>query len=112
MKDINLSSSGKSVKKILWLLSTSRNAIIVVVCSVIAFTFEQYSESPFKLTGTVRYSIHSFYLLLHLASIIDHLNDKEYNGVLPSIISDDYFVINCSIDNIPNVLYKFRFRRF
>ncbi|KPJ15655.1 Sodium-independent sulfate anion transporter [Papilio machaon] len=54
MKDINLPSSQKGIKKTLWLLSTSRNAIIVLVCSLMAFFFDRYSESPFKLTGTVK----------------------------------------------------------
>ncbi|XP_068631707.1 sodium-independent sulfate anion transporter-like [Battus philenor] len=54
MKDINLPSSQKGLKKTLWLLSTSRNAIIVLICSLTAFFFDRYSESPFKLTGTVK----------------------------------------------------------
>lgn len=54
MKDINLPQSQKGLKKALWLLSTSRNAIVVVLCSVAAFLFEIYSETPFKLTGTVK----------------------------------------------------------
>ncbi|KAG6445365.1 sodium-independent sulfate anion transporter [Manduca sexta] len=54
MKDINLPASQKGLKKALWLLSTSRNAIIVILCSLAAFIFESHSESPFKLTGTVK----------------------------------------------------------
>ncbi|XP_013143583.1 PREDICTED: sodium-independent sulfate anion transporter [Papilio polytes] len=54
MKDINLPSNQKGIKKTLWLLSTSRNAIIVLLCSLMAFFFDRYSESPFKLTGTVK----------------------------------------------------------
>ncbi|CAH2037352.1 unnamed protein product, partial [Iphiclides podalirius] len=54
MKDINLPSSQKGFKKALWLLSTSRNAIIVLLCSIMAFFLERHSESPFKLTGTVK----------------------------------------------------------
>ncbi|KOB70985.1 putative sulfate transporter, partial [Operophtera brumata] len=43
------------MRKTLWLLSTSRNAIVVVFCSLMAFFFESnYGESPFKLTGTVK----------------------------------------------------------
>ncbi|CAH2106328.1 unnamed protein product [Euphydryas editha] len=54
MKDMNISPNKKSLKKTLWLLSTSRNAIIVLVCSLMAFTWDSHSVSPFKLTGTVK----------------------------------------------------------
>ncbi|KAH9633319.1 hypothetical protein HF086_004033 [Spodoptera exigua] len=54
MKDIKLPASQKGLKKTLWLLSTSRNAIVVVGCSLAAFFFEKYSTQPFKLTGTVK----------------------------------------------------------
>ncbi|XP_049869042.1 sodium-independent sulfate anion transporter-like [Pectinophora gossypiella] len=61
MKDLNLPVSQKGLKKTLWLLSTSRNAIIVIICSVIAFVCEKYyAESPFKLTGTVRQGLPSW----------------------------------------------------
>ncbi|CAH0723345.1 unnamed protein product, partial [Brenthis ino] len=60
MKDINLPQSQKSLKKALWLLSTSRNAIIVLLCSVMAFAWESHSESPFKLTGTVKEGLPSW----------------------------------------------------
>ncbi|XP_047529825.1 sodium-independent sulfate anion transporter [Vanessa atalanta] len=60
MKDMNTSPNKKSLKKILWLLSTSRNAIIVLVCSVMAFTWESHSVSPFKLTGTVKEGLPSW----------------------------------------------------
>ncbi|KAJ0177271.1 hypothetical protein K1T71_007280 [Dendrolimus kikuchii] len=62
MKDINLPASQKGLKKALWLLSTSRNAIIVVLCSVAAYLFESYSENPFKLTGTVKEGLPSLRL--------------------------------------------------
>ncbi|GBP82785.1 Sodium-independent sulfate anion transporter [Eumeta japonica] len=54
IKDINLPPSQKALKKAFWLLSTSRNAIIVILCSLAAFLLEKGSGSPFKLTGTVR----------------------------------------------------------
>ncbi|XP_050345904.1 sodium-independent sulfate anion transporter-like [Nymphalis io] len=62
MKDTNVEANKKSLKKILWLLSTSRNAIIVVVCSIMAFTWESHSVSPFKLTGTVKEGLPSWSL--------------------------------------------------
>ncbi|XP_063825040.1 sodium-independent sulfate anion transporter-like [Ostrinia nubilalis] len=60
LKDLNLPSGRKGLKKTLWLLSTSRNAIVVVLCSVAAFVMEQNSGSSFKLTGTVREGLPSW----------------------------------------------------
>ncbi|CAG5050273.1 unnamed protein product [Parnassius apollo] len=54
MKDLNLLANRKGLKKALWLLSTSRNAIIVLLCSLLAFFLDRHSESPFELTGTVK----------------------------------------------------------
>ncbi|XP_028027039.1 sodium-independent sulfate anion transporter [Bombyx mandarina] len=62
IKDINLSPSRKGLKKTLWLLSTSRNAVIVVLCSVAAFILKQYQLTPFKLTGKVKEGLPSFKL--------------------------------------------------
>lgn len=39
---------------ILWLIATSRNALIVLVTSIIAYYFHQNGQEPFLLTGTVR----------------------------------------------------------
>lgn len=52
----------KYINKILWLISTSRNALIVVACSSIAYYYEKTSEngSPFLLTGTVRPGLPDF----------------------------------------------------
>ncbi|KAL0893135.1 hypothetical protein ABMA27_014766 [Loxostege sticticalis] len=60
MKDLDLPSGRKGLKKTLWILSTSRNAIIVVLCSVAAYVMEQHSGSSFKLTGTVREGLPSW----------------------------------------------------
>ncbi|XP_050684426.1 sodium-independent sulfate anion transporter-like isoform X2 [Leptidea sinapis] len=54
LKDIKLGDRNRGLKKAMWLLSTSRNAILVVLCSVIAYAWEYNSESPFKLTGDVK----------------------------------------------------------
>ncbi|KAG7210487.1 hypothetical protein KM043_012008 [Ampulex compressa] len=70
MKDIKLySDSKKSTKwqralsKAIWLTSTARNAIIVVICSAIAYKFSSTeSGSPFILTGTVRSGLPPFSL--------------------------------------------------
>lgn len=48
--------------KALWLISTARNAIVVVICSTIAYKLETSSSSPFVLTGPVRPGLPSFSL--------------------------------------------------
>lgn len=68
MKDIKLYTVGKKPKnyqhvitKTIWLISTARNAIIVIVCSAIAYKFySPESESPFILTGPVRSGLPPF----------------------------------------------------
>lgn len=40
---------------VLWLISTSRNAIVVVLCSTLAYFYEKNEgTSPFLSTGTVK----------------------------------------------------------
>ncbi|GLG95334.1 Sodium-independent sulfate anion transporter [Gryllus bimaculatus] len=52
--------------KILWLLSTARNALVVIVCSILAFLLSPPADgsdqdaSPFVLTGTVRSGLPPF----------------------------------------------------
>lgn len=46
--------------KILWLISTARNAIVVIVCSTIAYKMESSWGSPFILTGPVRSGLPHF----------------------------------------------------
>lgn len=41
----------------LWLIATARNALIVLLASLIAFYCERAGTSPFILTGTVRSGI-------------------------------------------------------
>lgn len=49
--------------KIMWLVSTSRNAIVVIVCSAVAYQMETSgSGSPFVLTGPVRSGLPAFSL--------------------------------------------------
>lgn len=67
MKDVKLYIVGKKsnfqhiIKKTIWLISTARNAIVVVVCSVIAYKYDtSESGSPFILTGPVRSGLPSF----------------------------------------------------
>ncbi|XP_029664921.1 sodium-independent sulfate anion transporter [Formica exsecta] len=64
MKDIKLNNIGKKSKiftKMIWLISTARNAIVVVICSAIAYKYDtSESGSPFILTGPVRSGLPPF----------------------------------------------------
>ena len=68
MKDIKLGSSNekpdkhqKILTKVIWLISTARNALVVIVCSTIAYMFNSAdSGSQFVLTGPVRSGLPPF----------------------------------------------------
>lgn len=67
MKDIKLravdkkSENNRVLAKTIWLMSTARNAIVVIICSVIAYKYDaSESGSPFILTGPVRSGLPSF----------------------------------------------------
>ncbi|XP_076752671.1 sodium-independent sulfate anion transporter isoform X1 [Xylocopa sonorina] len=68
MKDIKLRSNNekpnryqKILMKMIWLISTARNAVIVIVCSGIAYKLNSTeSGSPFILTGPVRSGLPPF----------------------------------------------------
>ncbi|XP_066587709.1 sodium-independent sulfate anion transporter-like [Prorops nasuta] len=68
MKDIRLgtcenkpTTTQRVAMKIIWLVSTARNAIIVTFCSIIAYNMEsEKSSSPFILTGPVRSGLPPF----------------------------------------------------
>ncbi|EEB10996.1 sulfate transporter, putative [Pediculus humanus corporis] len=64
-KDFNFcrnSSRNETYKKILWLISTSRNALIVVFCSILSyFLYDEIQKtSPFILTGSVKPGLPEF----------------------------------------------------
>lgn len=68
MKDIKLNLSNEKpdkhqriLTKVIWLISTARNALVVIVCSAIAYMFNSAdSGSPFVLTGPVRSGLPPF----------------------------------------------------
>ncbi|XP_001607795.1 sodium-independent sulfate anion transporter [Nasonia vitripennis] len=69
LKDVKFCGAGEKptkrqriFTKALWLISTARNAIVVVICSTIAYKLETSSSSPFVLTGPVRAGLPSFSL--------------------------------------------------
>ncbi|CAG9824846.1 unnamed protein product [Phaedon cochleariae] len=51
-----LIDSGKkqsTFKKMIWLFSVAKNALVVVCCAAAAFVLDYYNETPFTLTGRV-----------------------------------------------------------
>ncbi|XP_058058472.1 sodium-independent sulfate anion transporter isoform X1 [Anopheles bellator] len=66
LKDIKTPSDATRGRKIVglacWLIATSRNALIVVATSCLAYYFEQGGENPFILTGTVKSGLPAFRL--------------------------------------------------
>ncbi|CAK9817234.1 Sodium-independent sulfate anion transporter [Anthophora quadrimaculata] len=68
MKDIKLCSNNekpnkyqRTMMKMIWLISTARNAVIVIVCSAIAYKLNSEEHgSPFILTGPVRSGLPPF----------------------------------------------------
>lgn len=61
LKDIKAPQNARKSRRLfhttLWLIATARNALIVLLSSVIAFYCERAGTSPFILTGTVRSGI-------------------------------------------------------
>lgn len=58
VKDIKVAPDSKektqiqcAVEKFLWFISTARNIIVVIVCALMAFVFEEHGMKPFILTG-------------------------------------------------------------
>lgn len=50
-----LTKKQQALAKTLWLISTSRNAIVVILCSTIAYVYESTGNgSPVILTGAVK----------------------------------------------------------
>lgn len=62
LKDVELQRKGakptkcqQTINYTLWLVSTSRNAIVVILCSTVAYVYENLGPgSPFRLTGRVK----------------------------------------------------------
>lgn len=52
-KNAQPSTFQKVINKLLWLVGTSRNAILVVICGVIGYMFNVSGEPPFKLIGYI-----------------------------------------------------------
>lgn len=52
----------RHVSKVMWFVSTCRNALAVVLGCVIAYSFELYGYHPFNLTGEIKSGVPSFHL--------------------------------------------------
>lgn len=58
LKDLKFDSTedkkrDKFANGLVWFVSTGRNALVVLLCTVLAALLYQRSKEPFKLTGTV-----------------------------------------------------------
>lgn len=47
----NLTTGQNVLSRIYWIISLSRNAVIVIFGTALAFIFSTYGQTPFKLTG-------------------------------------------------------------
>lgn len=57
------STSHKVINKTLWLIGTSRNAILVVICGVMGYYFQSTSHTnttPFKIIGAIPEGLPTF----------------------------------------------------
>lgn len=50
------------INKIFWLVGTSRNAILVIICGVIGYTFQSSAVAPFKLIDKIPPGLPAFQL--------------------------------------------------
>ena len=62
--ETQLTRRQKVINKSLWLIGTSRNAILVVVCGYIGYQMEQ--TGAIKLTG--KHHVHAFYTYSHFTA--------------------------------------------
>lgn len=54
------SKKHRIINKFMWLIGTSRNAILVVVCGAIGYVFQSSATAPFKLIGDIPPGLPSF----------------------------------------------------
>jgi hypothetical protein len=51
-KSQNPSAVSRLVRKVLWMISVSRNSIVVIIGMILAYLLEGAGHLPFKVTGT------------------------------------------------------------
>lgn len=59
-EDTLKSRKHRIINKFMWLIGTSRNAILVVVCGAIGYVFQSSAQAPFKLIGEIPPGMPSF----------------------------------------------------
>lgn len=59
-EDTLKSRKHRIINKFMWLVGTSRNAILVVVCGAIGYVFQSSAQAPFKLIGDIPPGMPSF----------------------------------------------------
>ncbi|XP_023314418.1 sodium-independent sulfate anion transporter-like isoform X1 [Trichogramma pretiosum] len=79
LKDVKVKSSETSrarafLAKSLWFVSVARNAIVVLLCSVLSYYFHQRGQMPFVLSGQVRSGLPSF----SLPNFTTSINNQTY----------------------------------
>ncbi|XP_026464501.1 sodium-independent sulfate anion transporter-like [Ctenocephalides felis] len=81
----------KQFRTLLWLIATARNAIIVLLGVVIAYSFEKYTSTiPFQVTGSVKSGLPSIHLpafesIIYESNLIE-LSFKDMVDILGSSI--------------------------
>ncbi|CAH2261713.1 jg26249, partial [Pararge aegeria aegeria] len=60
LKDIPLSAKRQKLKKLLWLVSIARNALVVLAASAVAFCTHDADAPLFKLSGKVESGLPKF----------------------------------------------------
>jgi len=60
----NSSALGRSIRKTLWIISVSRNSIVVIIGMILAYILERNGCKPFKTTGME--FVHFFIFILPL----------------------------------------------
>lgn len=76
LKSLPGNRTGNCWRKFLWILSLSRNAIVVIIGTVLAFTYtKDNNESRFVITGNITEGLPSFGLpQFSIESLEDHRN--------------------------------------
>ncbi|XP_044731461.1 sodium-independent sulfate anion transporter-like [Chrysoperla carnea] len=97
VKDIKVAPDSKektqiqcAAEKFLWFISTARNIIVVIVCALMAFVFEEHGMKPFILTGEIKAGLPTFQPPPFSTSV----NNHTYNFLeMTSNLSSAIFVV-------------------
>ncbi|KAF5289787.1 hypothetical protein FQA39_LY03704 [Lamprigera yunnana] len=90
LKDLKIKGN-KHLGRTLWLISTSRNALVVIACSTIAYFYESSGyESPFLLTGSIKAGLPTF----HPPPFSTNLNNRTvYFGEMITDLGSSIFLV-------------------